>query len=256
MAKKLTNYVGTSISTELFDQFKTLCGRYRKSHSQAITELIAAWAGRPDLMGSHKSTSPVIDRNVTKADIAIEQIRSGTAKGWRNLIEAINDLLFQNQMSITRRLIDQAMKVTKDIHGENHQITQDIKQLNDLWDARTVSLDWDISCTWQAGYPTSSGFYLIVPESGDLRLSNISDESHPDIKNDQVKMHLRIQPPCCPPYNKTTQKKDRFTCQQEPDDQPSPCQIPEEFLAEVMWGNQEELQVDPSLDQLPGSQRP
>lgn len=209
-------------------------------------------------MGSHKSTSPVIDRNVTKADIAIEQIRCGTAKGWKNLIEAINDLLFQNQMSITRRLIDQAIKVTTDINGENHQVTKDLKQLNDLWDARSVSLEWDVSSTWQSGYPISAGFFLIVPESGELRLSNISDESHPDIKNSQIKMHLRIQPPPCPPYNKKTQTKDRFTCQTEPDAQlePSPNPGYPKNPTEQFPQHLPEPQVDQSLDQLPGSQRP
>jgi hypothetical protein len=194
MTNVLKRNVQSVLSIELFNEFAKMCRRYRKKPSQAITELIAAWVGRLDLSGSHKSTSPIIDRNVTKADIAIEQIRCGTAVGWKNLIEAVSDLLFQNQMSITRKLIDQAIKVSVAKNGESSQITKDLKALDELWKARIVTLDWDISSTWQTGYPTSAGVYLVVPESGDLRLSSIKDESHPDIKNSDIEMHLRIQP--------------------------------------------------------------
>jgi len=156
--------------------------------------MIAAWTGRPDLTGSHRANSPVIERATTKADIAIEQIRNGTKKGWRNLTEAVNDLIFHNQMAVTRRIITQAINVTESLHGENHAVTKDIRMLEELWDARVVSLEWDNASTWQAGSPTSAGYFIVL-SSGQPRLSRVSSQEHPDIGNEAIKHHLRIQSP-------------------------------------------------------------
>lgn len=167
--------------------------------------MIAAWTGRPDLTGSHRSNSPVIENATMKADIAIEQIRNGTKKGWRNLTEAVNDLIFHNQMSVTRRIITQAVNVAVAMHGEGHATTKDIRMLEELWDARTASLDWDNASTWQPGSPASTGYFLILSD-GPPRLSHVSDREHPDIGNEAIQHHLRIQSP-----PKGHIKKDRTT---------------------------------------------
>lgn len=191
----LSKHVGASISAELYEKFTTHCGRYRKSVSQAITELIAAWVDRPDLAGSHKATSPVIERHILKADIAVEQIRAGSTAGWKNLMEAINDLIFQNQMAMTKRYIDQGIKVAARTYGEDSQLAKDMLMLRSLHETRSASLTWGQSCLWQSGYPSSAGFYLVVPKSGNPRFSTISDDNHPDIKNQDIECHLRVSPP-------------------------------------------------------------
>lgn len=156
--------------------------------------MLAAWTGRPDLAGSYRSTNSVITKATLKADIAIEQIRNGTSKGWRNLIEAVNDLIFHNQMSVTRRIITQATNVAEAMYGENHETTKDIRMLEELWDARSVSLDWDNASTWQAGSPSSAGYFLVLC-NGSTRLSRISSREHPDLGNEDIIHHLRILEP-------------------------------------------------------------
>lgn len=292
--------MSANISAELWDQFDKACRHYKKSSRQAITELIAAWIDRPDLAGSHRATSPVIQRAIAKADLSIEQIRNSSAKGWANLTEAVSDLIFLNQMISSKRYLEQAAKAAIALYGEDHPITRDFNSLRELWKARSASLSWDNSSTWQSGYPTSAGFFLVLPEKGQPRLSKIESEDHPDIRNDDIAFHLRIQPPpkqskkartevqtdadnydpvtwCVSTTDATYESNGRDPVkvtirtepQQELDDQPSPYPRPEqiwgdpqssyrfpETLASLALREQQADQVDPSLDQLPGSQKP
>lgn len=251
--ENLTKRVSATIPGELWELFDKQRRKYKKSTQQAITELIAAWTGRPDLTGSHRSTSPVIERATTKADIAIEQIRNGTSKGWKNLIEAVNDLIFHNQMAVTQRIIKQAITVTEAIHGENHSTTKDIRMLEELWDARSASLEWDNASTWQPGSPPSVGYFLVLSK-GSTRLSHVSDREHPDVGNEEIQYHLRIQSP-----PKGFVKKDRVKVDhQEQLDQPqlSRDQAPVVFLKSPRNGSSNSRQEDPSPSRSLEIQKP
>lgn len=208
--------------------------------------MLAAWTGRPDLAGSYRSTNPVIEKATLKADIAIEQIRNGTAKGWRNLTEAVNDLIFHNQMSVTRRIITQAVNVAEAMYGENHETTKDIRMLEELWDARSVSIEWDNASTWQAGSPSSAGYFLVLCKES-TRLSRISSREHPDIGNEDIIHHLRIlEPP------KGFVNKDRVSVGhpgQPEEPQPFPSWLPGQLPLPL-------YQEDPSPSQSPGSHLP
>lgn len=248
MSGSLTRRVSVKVQNELFEVFDQMIKKYRKSLSQAITELMAAAVNRPDLSGSHKTTSPQVAATINKADIAMEKIRNGLERGWGELVEAINDLVFRNQMAISHRLIKQASTVVRNTYPEGHATRKRVEQLIDLWDTRSMSLEWGAASTWQFGPPVSCGAYLVIPEKGELRLSIISDRDHPDISNGDIECHLRVQHP-----PKLSEKERRIVSfsHPEPDDQQPPFP---KALSQLH--HPEEGQVGQYQDQLPGSQRP
>jgi len=216
--KRLTRRIVTTVPIELYAAFEKLCQKYRKKPIQVMRELIATACGRIDLAGDMKSSETKIANHLKKANISIERIQFGDEKGWTPLIESINDLIFHNQISVTKNLIDQALRVAESNYSESSQLVKDIHLLKLTWETRLASVDWDRTRFWVAGPPKSVGEYLIAGKTTKW-VSRIEDDCHPDLNNPEVHYHLRI-----PTISHSTSPSRQIMSQTSPDDQSQPSQ--------------------------------